>query len=409
MLAPDSGTSKYIDPPRSLDEMVARIGSRLAGAFSALLAGLPGAPHRPQELARALNINKDLSSRILKAVENKDPIAIAHAIPGPDPLRRLIRAGARRQVDREVVRAAEQAVDEFESLIRNVAGDRGGLDTIISAWLPEVREKAELLSKQAVFKGMSQIRGLSAEVDFVTRFVHPATSGHKRDYVLLSGLRSLRRLRPGAVVALNYFGLHPAAGSGRRLTMDGNAADHEHDYILEPFCSSPRPHFAISEDRAVTSQILSEDEVGLKSATDVTWAHMQRSSEIRGVFSTVNVPTRKGIYDLFIHPDVEPRVEPALEIHDTTEQGIARFGDPARAADLLDLRANIDFLGAGASRFRCSEIPRYMDMIEFVCRKMGWNASEFLGYRCSIDYPLYGSQITLAFDPSLETLGKRIR
>lgn len=409
MLVPDSETPEHEGQPGSLDETVARVGRRLADTFGSLLASLPGAPHRPQELARTLNINKDLSSRILKVVENRDPIAIAHAIPGPEPLRRLIRAGARRKIERGVLRAAEQSVDEFESLIRNVAGDRGGLDTIISAWLPEVREKAELLSKQAVFKGMSQIRGLSAEVDFVTRFVHPAASGRKRDYVLLSGLRSLRRLRPDAVVALNYFGLHPAAGSGQLLTMDGNAADDQHDYILEQFCSSPRPHFAISEERAMTSQILSDDEVGLKSATDLTWAHIQRSSEIRGVFSTVNVPTRKGIYDLFLHPDIEPRVEPALEIHDTTEKGVARFGDPARAADLLDIKANIDFLGVGASRFRCTEIPSYMDMIEFVCRKMGWNASELLGYRCSIDYPLYGSQITMAFDPSLESLGKRTR
>lgn len=382
----------------SLDETVARVGHRLATTFQALLADLPDAPHRPQELARLLGINKDLSSRILKATESKDPIAIAHGMPGPDPLRRLVRAASRKGVQNENIHAAEEAVRSFELLIRNVAGDRGALDTIISAWLPEVREKAELLSKQAVFKGMSQIKGSSAEVDFHARFVHPAADGG-RDFVLLSGMLGLRRLRPGAPVTINYLRMQPSAESGRLLTLEGEAIDSGHSVILEQFCSAPLPYFDVREQGTKTCMVLGGRDVGLQSAVDVTWAHVQKSCNIRGGFSTISTPIRKGIYDLFIHPDISPRIEPQLEIHDTMERGVAIFRDPDRALDRLDIKAGIDPLGTGAACFRCIEIPNYIDMIEHVCSRMHWDSSEFLGYRCAIDYPVYGSQVTMAFDP----------
>lgn len=382
---------------------MARVGNRLATAFQSLLADLPGAPHRPQELARKLGINKDLSSRILKATESKDPIAIAHAMPGPEPLRRLIRAAAKKGASGDIAESAADSVREFERLIRNVAGDRSGLDTIISAWLPEVREKAELLSKQAVFKGMSQIKGTSAEVDFHARFVHPAANGRGRDFVLLSGMLGLRRLRPGAPVTITYLRLQPAAESGRLLTLDGHPVDNQHDVIQEQFCSSPLPYFDIRQQGTMTYMTLGGRGVGLQSATDVTWAHAQKSCNIRGGFSTITTPTKKGVYDLFIHPDITPRIDPQLEIHDTMEHGVvAAFRDPARVLDRLDIKAGIDFLGTGASCFRCIEIPNYMEMIEHVCTQMNWDASEFLGYRCSIDYPVYGSQITMAFDPDID-------
>lgn len=383
-----------------LDVVIARVGSELASSFQALLSRLPGAPHRPQELARELRINKDLSSRILKATESRDPIATTHLMPGPEPLRRLIRAAARRNVNGEAVRSAEQSVRRFEQLIRNVAGDRSGLDTIISAWLPQVREKAELLSKQAVFKGMSQIKGAAADVDFITRFVHPAADGDGYDYVLLSGSLGLRRLRPGTMLTVNSFPMHGPTDSRRMLTLEGKAATGQQDVMLDAFCSSPLPRFEIRREGDVTCMTLCGEEVGLRSAADLAWAHVHRSCRIRSVFSTVNMPARLGVCDLMLHPSIAADMQqalPKLEIYDTTERGIAQFGDASRRSDLLDIKADVQHLGQGVSHFRCAEIPRYIEMIEHVCAAMNWDATCLHGYRCAIDYPVYGSQVILSF------------
>ena len=67
--------------------------------------------------------------------------------------------------------------------------------------------------------------------------------------------------------------------------------------------------------------------------------------------------------------------------------------------DRLDMLASIQSLGHGLSRFHAREIPRYSEMIRFACSKLGWNEQEFRGYRCRLQFPFYGSQITMAFDP----------
>jgi hypothetical protein len=33
---------------------------------------------------------------------------------------------------------------------------------------------------------------------------------------------------------------------------------------------------------------------------------------------------------------------------------------------------------------------------------LGWDAAKFRGYRCRIEYPIYGSQVTMVFEPESE-------
>ena len=42
------------------------------------VAGLPGSPLRPQELARKLKLNKDLTSRLLRALSEQDRLVAMH-------------------------------------------------------------------------------------------------------------------------------------------------------------------------------------------------------------------------------------------------------------------------------------------------------------------------------------------
>lgn len=75
------------------------------------------------------------------------------------------------------------------------------------------------------------------------------------------------------------------------------------DAILEQFCSTPTPHFDIHSHGEVMHLKLAGDDVGVQSAVDLIWAYLQRSCRIRGVFSTINLPTKKAVCDLSLHPD----------------------------------------------------------------------------------------------------------
>ena len=105
------------------------------------------------------------------------------------------------------------------------------------------------------------------------------------------------------------------------------------------------------------------------------------------------------IFDLLVHEDVWPRCDPELRIYDTVVNGVADVNDPTRDIDRLDLAESVQPLGQGTSRFRATEVPNYLDLLNYVCRKVGWDGERFRAYRCRIHYPFYGSQTCMVFDP----------
>jgi hypothetical protein len=60
---------------------------------------------------------------------------------------------------------------------------------------------------------------------------------------------------------------------------------------------------------------------------------------------------------------------------------------------------SIQHLGRGTGAARDASLPRHVQLLRHVFTSMGWDDSKFRGYRCSIDYPVYGSQVSMAFDP----------
>src|SRR5688572_26194054 len=100
------------------------IGGALTESLKRVVAGLPGSPLRPQELARKLKLNKDLTSRLLRALSEQDRLVAMHLMPGPEPLRRLLRAAAKHDVPAEALGEAHRAVAEFETLLRDHLGGR---------------------------------------------------------------------------------------------------------------------------------------------------------------------------------------------------------------------------------------------------------------------------------------------
>ena len=117
------------------------------------------------------------------------------------------------------------------------------------------------------------------------------------------------------------------------------------------------------------------------------------------VFAEVGTPAKTLVFDVLVHKDIYPGSEPTLAIYDTAFDGVADVNDRARDIDRLDLSETIQMLGEGVSKFRTAQVPRYAKMLLHVLDQLKWDASMFRGYRCKIDYPLYGSQVAMMFDP----------
>jgi len=398
---------------------IAAIGRDLAMSFTDLLARLPGGPQPAGKLAETLKVDKALAVRLLAAVRQKDPLATAHVIPGPDPLSRVVKAAGRKGVPADVLRPTSEAVSAFRNLIKVHGGDRSGLDAIIAASLPDTRVKFENVAKQTMYRGARQLKGVAADVVVYTVFLHPSTDPHRADIVNTEGFFGLRRVRPGADWKLGT-GSQVAAGAPNACgpyTLDGLPVEEFEGVLLRPFCSDPQVKLAahLRGDDAIYVLDWGES-VGWSSACDVVTAELRRRLIRRsrrpddprprsGFVYPISLPTRVFVCDLILHKDVYPSLEPKLRVLELGQHGVAEVNDETRDLDVLDVVERVEPLGWGISSFRAAEIPRYGELLEYVCSKLSWNPEDFRGFRTRIEYPIFGSQVQLAFDVPMSSIG----
>lgn len=382
----------------------ADVGNALAGAIQDVLAGLAERLRGPQQLAEQLNVDKGFASRLLKAIRSRNGLAVLHRIPGPEPLRRLVRAAARRGAQTGAVRAADGAIAAFERMIDS-AGDRSTFDGIVGALAPEARRPVESRAKQLLFRGFSQLRGFAVDVDFTTAVIHPAGDGQHVDYGVLTGMLGLRRLRPGAIVRLATFMMFAERPPWALTTLDGKPIECLTAGRLDQFCTMPAA-LEVQRGGDVLTYTLAGDD--FQSQVDLVLGQLSRNTaplwsppgerRMTGVGHEVDKPTRRLQLDVYVHESVYPGVAPRLFQIDTTFRGVANINDPARRGDHWALTEEIEPLGTDPGARRSSHVPRYLDMLEFLFRGTGWPSAGYRGYRCAIEYPVYGTQVTMGFE-----------
>ncbi len=383
------------------------VGNRLLTGLSPVVSALSQNEARPNQLASRLGVDKVLTSRLLKAMRSADPVSAVHRMPGPDPLRRLLRASERAGVDADLLEEANAAVDRFESLIRDDVGDRGTLEAIISAWIPEARREFELRRKQSAYRALSQLRGSHCNAISASVFLHPSEDGEHIDLVWLSGLHGLQRARPNASARLTTRRFAAETSARAPCTLDGRPVDSLEGLLLPEFCSHPLPDMQVETVGEVVHYSLAGNTYGPRSSVDVMFAELNRgelerfipadSQRRRFMFAEVSTPTRTIQFDAFVHKDLGGDAMPRVDVYDTAFEGVASVNDRKRDIDRLGLMESVQPLGWGISSVRSPDVTRYADAVTHVFDQVGWSPNEFHVFRCRCEYPLYGSQITLSW------------
>ncbi|MEZ6242636.1 MAG: hypothetical protein R3B57_06280 [Phycisphaerales bacterium] len=406
---PDAAQARDDAPVTSeqgLEGRVIDVGGALLGSMGELLRSLPTPAPGPQALAMLLRIDKVLASRVLKMTRAADGLEAIHRAPGPEPMRRVIRACERAGSASEVTDRAREAVDNFERLIRHEAGDRSALDAVLSAWVPEARREFEVRRKQAAFRAMSQLKGAQTETLYAGVFLHPGADLDRIDIAWLNALFGVQRLRPGATVKLAARWMRAGPDAPPKQAIPGDSPNASGSLLLERFCSTPMPPIAFQRVGEVTHCVLGGDSFGASASADVVFAELgagdmpryvpREANRKRYVYAEVSVPAKTLVLDAFVHKDLVTR--PAeLRIYDTAFDGVASANDPTRDIDRLDLAESVESLGRGIARARAQGVPRHAEMTADVCQRLAWDPQAFEVFRTRIDYPLYGSQVTITF------------
>lgn len=397
--------------PHALEARITLVGKDILASIGRVIESVPRGKPGPQALADRLGLDKVLASRVLKATRSRDPITATHRMPGPEPLRRLVRAAETQGVDAGVIAEAYRSIDAFERLIRQGVGDRSTLDAIVSAWVPEARREFELRRKQAAFKAMSQLKGVQSDAIVATVILWPSADGSRMDVVWLNGLVGMHRVRPGAPVKISTRKLSGGAEARLPVSLDGASVENAGGLVIPEFSSEPLPRMRAQRVGNNVHYSLADETFGPASAADVFFAEVNRDELPRAVpagsgrkryfFAEATMPSKLLQFDVLVHESLDTS-RPWLRIYDTAFEGVANVNDPARDADILDMVESIETLGTGVSRFRSSNSPAYVELLRHACVRLGYDGGVLSGYRCVVDFPVYGSQVTMVFEPPVE-------
>ena len=396
------------------DVVVGRIravGERLRAAIEAVTAEVPATSRSPQEFARVLKVHRTLAGRLLSAVRTDDPLAAVSRLPRGEGLRIFLSA-ARSSVSRATLDQAEAALLAFEALVDGELGGWDGFEAAITEWLPEARERFELANKQLAFKGLSNLLGARADVQLVTSIYYPDASGELCDIAIIEGLVGLRRLRPSARIP--FATITPSPRGPRPLAYVLEDIQHTAGApfpLLEDFCSQPLPQFEAVRNGDETVYYLAGSNIGAQSAVDIFAASVVRGG--RPLYHSepgpaprpsgsagANVPCGTLLLNVLLAEDVWPNTDAELLIYDTHMHGLANPNDRLRDIDRLDMAESVQMLGKGVARFRAADVGRHVEMVEYVCEQLGWDAARLRGYRVHVQYPLFNTQYCLAFSPT---------
>lgn len=391
----------------TLEVRINQAGEDLLNGFIRVIEQIPGGDSGPQRLAKELGVDKVLASRILKAIRAPDPMSVVHRVPGPEPMRRLLKASTKHGVNADDLISANGAVDRFESLIQSEIGDRSALEAILSAWVPEARRDFELRRKQAAFRAMSQLKGAQADVYAEAAIFYPSADNEHIDIVWIKAVIGLHRLRPGVRVKFTSHRQIEEFASRKTFTLSGEPVEGVASATLPQFCSSPTPALDVHHAGELMHYLLKEDSFGASSSVDLVTCEVNRAEIPRYIpddrkrkawaSSDINIPSRRMHFDVLVHQDLYNRAAPELKIYDTAINGQADINDPSREMDQLDLLESIEHLGVGLNRFGSSYVPRYRKLIGDVCDTLHFDEKLLRGYRCIADYPIYGSQTAMVF------------
>lgn len=393
-----------------LEDRLRHVGMALGASFRDLLSAQASTPQRPNRLAALLGVNRAVASRLLSAIATEDPFEVLNLMPGPEPLRRVVAGLVDNGAPLLIGEQALAAVEAFDVLIREEAGTRPALDALLCHHLPGAREKFELSSKYSVYKGVSQLKGAQGELWLGIAVVAPSkTDPERHDLTWLTGALAVQRLRPGVDIRFSY--------RHHRTIKPGDEALPEPppDSILalDEFCINPPAALETHIAGDTIHYTLPDKLLGPKAKVDMFVvdhhpAVMRRRIKAgtpptertrSSLFLEPAIPVANMLFDVYLHQDVYPGSDPQLIQYDTSYRGIANVNDAARDIDRVDVKEAIEYLGTDMRRVDATELPSYPGLLAHLAERFAWDPAKFRGYRTRIQYPVYGWQTSLSFQP----------
>ena len=412
---PNAALDKFdtSEAPADFAVAVATVARSMGAAMRDLLAELPGGERgwTGSELAGVMDIDVNLAWKVLSVAKPGSPATVLERVPGSAAMQILTGAAKRMRIGAATITRLEAAREAYEALIEAHAGDRSGLESLLTH-LDGAERANDIAARRAAFRANSTLLGVQTHAQLAAYIFWPeqtADSKQSSAMAILRGYVGFRRLRSDTTWIL---------GRGRRTDHQGRlygqllpepldaemAQQHDGVPLLRGFSSDVLPPVrrAIMPDGMVIDRLL-PGPVGRQASLTFFFAETMRpglarvedrgESPLRLVVST-HTPCEELICDAIFHKDLPPLGEP--EFLTASELGGVSVGhcDPSERIT-LHLGAKLEDHGMGVETLHVRDLPRYPALLQGVFARIGMNPADFRAYRVKVDYPPVASAVMI--------------
>lgn len=390
--------SKTRTPSIGLDEDCRQAVQALRSQLIDLYASLELDPDQPQEVARRLKLNKNLTWKISKIINAADGLSAIPHVPGAAGMEILLTCLESAGAPKRYIDGVRDALDQYDETVQRHAGDRANLDLMLDSMGLVPTGVPLLTSRELAFQGNSGIWGLQARARVAAAFVVPSpTDPNLVDTALVAGLIGLRRLRVTSGWPLFRF-MEYKTGTGEFTPSAPEEIDtsrHPGDPpgLLRRFCSASMPEIETRQDGNAFACVLPPGPIGNTGAFDCFFGDIRRgksryrdnADDYAEFAASVKLPTETLIFDLIAHRSL-----------DIPTPEVRVFGRPMGGPDDPEQRAPESLLPLAE---RCVElaghppavatplVPRYTELVHLVMERLGYSPREFRGWRLLIPWP----------------------
>lgn len=387
------------------------IASRVRQAFTRLLASVPASTTDRRGRRTIPGLNPTLQSRLVRALEQHDPLATLLHLPGITALRSVLDEARRRESDPDLLMEARAVTDELADFIEQEGLDRETLQATLASDVPEARDAMVRTSSQMLYKSVANLKGYAAESTALIAAVYPDDNPSACSISMIGLIHGLRRFRADANhYERGYVPDSPDSPEMRNLirTLDGTpVADLNGPPIIDALTDDPKPRF--EEER--TSLGIAWRHVGQDVGRNNTLSYAigmtmcsakpryQYQDTDSAMMSTASIlPSKRFVIDVLVHHDIWPEADPIVETHSIVPHGqVTESTRIHRQADMLNLGVEVSSLGRRSITFEHAAIAKHGRALDYLFSSSEQDPSMFRGYRIDMQYPLVGVQYALVF------------
>ncbi len=379
-----------------------RLASRLRGELGSVVASLPEHARGASGMSRHIDVVRNTCQRVVSVLA--EPAADAGTLarlPGVKGLEQFLEGCAGVGVDADLIALAETAVRDFDRFIKENAGSQSKLADRIAA--AEAGDDAHALcsleARADLFNAAVNVTGRACELAISLEAYRPAPGQpDKIERAVVNGLIQTS-VTPGGIPASILAGdtLDPEADpQPAPVSLDEQPAKGATpSAILAEFSTTPLPTVTTRGPGSQLVQVVDPERLEPGTRFDVVTARRfvhpyhnpDGSPALDSVWSLVNCPSQRLIFDVYFHRDMERLFRPAVDAQMWYPNLESPTGD--RWLTRFPAQPKLQLLGVGIGSAQSPFYARHAELTAHTFERLGWDPGELVGFRCEVEYPIW--------------------